>query len=332
MRHVVSGRRAIVARRPSSPSLWHRSLTMIVAAILGLASVGALLITSEVAYSTPTQSSYSIWPNSFVPTVPADPDTDKVEVGTRLRVSQSGYITHLRFYKSSQNSGPHVGKLWSSRGTVLARATFPRSSGAGWRTVALAEPVPVSAGREYVVSYLAPNGRYADDTDVFANGAIVQSYALTAYRGVYSYGGGFPTQTWRNSSYYVDVVFAANATSASPSRANPSSQSSTPIASPTGASAKPSPIVTSTQTSSPTQSETMTPTATLSPTVSATATSTAKPNGSVPLGCAGRPEFLRLPRFDKYRTRSWHVVRSRSRRQAIRFRMDVVGQHRRGYC
>ena len=74
-----------------------------------------------------------------------------------------------------------------------------------------------------------------------------------------------------------------------------SSQSSTPIASPTSASAKPSPIVTSTQTSSPTQGETMTPTATLPPTVSATATSTAKPNGSVPLGCAGRPSSCGYP-------------------------------------
>src|SRR6476659_236370 len=111
----------------------------------------AILITStHEASSAPLRpSSYSIWPNSVVPRVPADPDTNQVEVGTRFRVSQPGYITHLRFYKSLQNSGPQVGKLWSSSGKLLARATFPTSSGAGWRTVALATPVPVPAGSEY---------------------------------------------------------------------------------------------------------------------------------------------------------------------------------------
>jgi len=271
---------------------------MIVAAILGLALLAAMLIASthEASSSPLTPSSYSIWPNSVVPRVPADSDTNRVEVGTRFRVSQAGYITHLRFYKSSQNSGPQVGKLWSSSGKLLARATFPTSSGAGWRTVALATPVPVPAGSEYVVSYLAPAGRYADDVDVFANGAAVKSHALTAYRGVYSYGGGFPTQTWRNSNYYVDVVFATNETSPT-SPAATTSQSSEPVTGPTStAPPKPSPTRTGTQTSPPTQTETLTPTETLSPTVpTASATPTLQSNGSVPLGCAGRPSSCGYP-------------------------------------
>ena len=37
-----------------------------------------------------------------------------VELGTRFRTSAAGSVTALRFYKHSQNTGTHVGSLWSS--------------------------------------------------------------------------------------------------------------------------------------------------------------------------------------------------------------------------
>jgi hypothetical protein len=36
----------------------------------------------------------------------------------------AGYITGLRFYKGSLNTGPHIGHLWSATGALLAEATF----------------------------------------------------------------------------------------------------------------------------------------------------------------------------------------------------------------
>jgi len=36
----------------------------------------------------------------------------------------NGYITGIRFYKGVNNTGTHLGHLWSSAGTLLASATF----------------------------------------------------------------------------------------------------------------------------------------------------------------------------------------------------------------
>ena len=43
--------------------------------------------------------------------------------------NSDGNITGIRFYKGPQNTGTHVGDLWSSTGTKLASATFANESG-----------------------------------------------------------------------------------------------------------------------------------------------------------------------------------------------------------
>ena len=43
-----------------------------------------------------------------------------VELGTKFRADVNGYITAIRFYKSPQNIGPHIGNLWTATGTLLA--------------------------------------------------------------------------------------------------------------------------------------------------------------------------------------------------------------------
>ena len=39
-----------------------------------------------------------------------------IEVGMKIRSSQAGYITALRFYKQPNNTGTHVGHLWTAGG------------------------------------------------------------------------------------------------------------------------------------------------------------------------------------------------------------------------
>ena len=39
----------------------------------------------------------------------------------KFRATQAGYITGIRFYKGSGNTGTHVGSLWSKTGTLLGR-------------------------------------------------------------------------------------------------------------------------------------------------------------------------------------------------------------------
>src|SRR5262249_2324355 len=73
---------------------------------------------------------------------PAASDVHSIEVGVKFRSDVAGYILGLRFYKGSGNTGSHVGTLWNSSGTVLARATFSGESASGWQQVNFASPVP----------------------------------------------------------------------------------------------------------------------------------------------------------------------------------------------
>jgi hypothetical protein len=130
----------------------------------------------------------------------------------------AGYITGVRFYKGSGNTGTHVGYLWSSTGTLLASATFTSETASGWQQVNFSTPVAIAAGTTYVASYLAPNGHYAYDEGYFANSGVDNGvlHALSSPaaggNGVFLYGaGGFPSQSWDATNYWVDVVFSTSA-------------------------------------------------------------------------------------------------------------------------
>lgn len=149
---------------------------------------------------------------SAVPATPSAADTAPVELGTRFVPAADGQVTAIRFYKGPQNTGTHVGTLWTSTGTELARVTFSDETASGWQTAVLDEPVAVSAGSAYVVSYLAPEGGYSASSEFF--GEDWTAGPLTApgeANGVFRYGGGFPTGTWRSTNYFVDVQFQVSA-------------------------------------------------------------------------------------------------------------------------
>ncbi len=86
----------------------------------------------------------------------------------KFQPESDGFITALRFYKGPANTGPHVGHLWTSGGTLLAQATFTGETATGWQQVALATPVAVTAGTTYVASYHTDSGHYAFDVNYFA--------------------------------------------------------------------------------------------------------------------------------------------------------------------
>src|SRR3954453_12227999 len=138
-------------------------------------------------------------------------------LGLEFRTSQAGFITGIRFYKSSANTGTHTGTLWSRTGTRLATATFAGESGSGWQQVNFASPVAVSANTTYVASYFTPVGHYSVDENYFASAATTRG-PLTALangtdgaNGVYRYGAsGFPSSSYRSSNYWVDTVFTTN--------------------------------------------------------------------------------------------------------------------------
>jgi len=40
------------------------------------------------------------------------PNTSNVELGMKFQSSESGYVTGIRFYKGTGNTGTHTGTLW----------------------------------------------------------------------------------------------------------------------------------------------------------------------------------------------------------------------------
>ena len=90
--------------------------------------------------------------------------------------------------------------------------TFTNETATGWQTATLPTPITVTEGTTYVVSYLAPQGRYSYTPGFFTSS--VDAGDLTApstNNGRYLYGasGGFPTFSWNATNYFVDVVFKA---------------------------------------------------------------------------------------------------------------------------
>ncbi|MCR2793564.1 DUF4082 domain-containing protein [Microbacterium sp. zg.Y625] len=172
-----------------------------------------------------------------------DADTASVELGMRFSPKVDGTITGIRFFKTSGNDGPHRGTLWDADGEVLSRVTFAETSAEGWQLARLSAPVEVTAGGEYVVSYLATRGRYAAEDHFFDQGIDSPYLSVPAGAGVYAYGpGGFPTDNYLNSNYYVDIVFAPASTAPTPA----------PSPSPTPVPTTPAPTPRPTATPSPT--------------------------------------------------------------------------------
>jgi hypothetical protein len=74
----------------------------------------------------------SIWSSSTTPTTISASDRNSTALGVKFRSNTAGSITGIRFYKGRQNTGTHVGNLWSATGTNLATATFTNETASGW--------------------------------------------------------------------------------------------------------------------------------------------------------------------------------------------------------
>jgi hypothetical protein len=155
---------------------------------------------------------------SAAPALASANDSGAVELGVKFRASANGFITGLRFYKGAQNTGTHIGHLWTATGTLLGSVTFAGETATGWQQASFPSPIAVTANTVYVASYYAPRGGYAFTGGFFAGTAGVTRGPLnapgtgTSPNGVFRYGpSGFPNQTYNAANYWVDVVFAATA-------------------------------------------------------------------------------------------------------------------------
>jgi methionine-rich copper-binding protein CopC len=201
--------------------------TSYTATVSGAKDLAGNTMTAPVTWSFTTAAAAgacpcTIWPSSATPGTVAADDDSAVELGVRFRSDVNGYITGLRFYKASTNTGTHIANLWTNSGTKLATANFTGETASGWQLVNFTGPVPIVANTTYVASYYAPVGRYSFNDNFFT--AAVNNPPLHALangtdgaNGVYHYGASaFPTDTFQASNYWVDVVMNQSANDTTP--------------------------------------------------------------------------------------------------------------------
>jgi hypothetical protein len=173
----------------------------------------SIMITSPPAF-------YTIWTPASVPAT-ADAGADSpVELGVLFKSDVNGTISGIRFYKSVNNTGTHVGNLWSNSGTLLSSATFSSETASGWQQVSFPTPVAITANTVYVASYHTTVGYYSEDQNYFASAGVdnpplhALQNSVSGSNGVFAYGTNsvFPNTGFNSSNYWVDIVFTPSAT------------------------------------------------------------------------------------------------------------------------
>ena len=157
----------------------------------------------------------SIWSSSTTPGTVDSADASSGEFGVKFVPDYDGYITGIRFYKASTNSGTHIGHLWSSTGALLASATFTGETPSGWQQVNFSAPVLVTANTTYVASYFTSSGHYSVDVGYFGTGGVddpplhALADGISGSDGVFTYGSTpiFPSSSFGASNYWADVIY-----------------------------------------------------------------------------------------------------------------------------
>jgi uncharacterized repeat protein (TIGR01451 family) len=153
----------------------------------------------------------SILPPSAFPVNPHQFDYPGT-FGMKFRSDVAGKITGIRFYKGPGNTGPHIGLLYSSTGTLLAQATFTGETASGWQQVDF-PGVTISPNTTYVAAFWSATG-YAFSNNYFATGvdnpplrALASSAADPNGVSIYGPVPAFPNVGFNAANYWVDVVF-----------------------------------------------------------------------------------------------------------------------------
>ena len=152
------------------------------------------------------------------PAGPTENDALALELGVKFRTNTAGSITGIRFYKTTGNSGTHIGELYSSTGTRLAQATFTGETATGWQQVLFSTPVTITAGTTYVAAYFSSSGNYTSTINYFTTAVVDGPITALAdgtdgSNGVYKYSttAVFPSSTYQKSNYWVDAIFSSGA-------------------------------------------------------------------------------------------------------------------------
>lgn len=182
--------------------------------------VGGLLVLPDHRVQASNPYPYTIWGASATPENSSANDSGAVELGVKFRSDVSANVTGVRFYKGTANTGEHIGNLWSMDGTRLATATFGSETPSGWQQVNFTTPAPINAGQTYIASYHTNTGHYSTNLVYFQSTGVdnpplhALASGVDGANGVYTYGGtsAFPSSSYRDGNYWVDVVLTATLT------------------------------------------------------------------------------------------------------------------------
>jgi hypothetical protein len=211
-----------------------RRVSARVRAACGVA-VGAGLIAAGLGFGGSTTAAVlppkqTIWSIAAPAGAKVDADAGSVELGTPFKAAVAGTVTGVRFWKTAENAGPHVGNLWSATGARLATVTFKNETASGWQTAAFPTPVGIAAGQQYVISYHAPKGRYVATSKFTGKSVSPYLSVVSGHSGAYVYGStsAFPSQEWNGTQYWVDVLFQPSGSVTTPKPTATATPTATP--------------------------------------------------------------------------------------------------------
>jgi hypothetical protein len=128
-----------------------------------------------------------------------------LELGMKFTADRPFSVVRLRYYQDKP-TGAHTGHLWDGSGTLLATAAFTTDTVTGWHEVTLPSPVPIAANTAYVVSYSTSVG-FAWSGGYFNSAKDSPPLHAPVGAGTFATAlNAFPTMTFMNSNYWVDVV------------------------------------------------------------------------------------------------------------------------------
>lgn len=150
----------------------------------------------------------------FTTQVPAFETTDGVsyELGMKFQSAKAGQINAIRYWKAVNETGTHIGRIWTATGAQLAQVTFLNETASGWQQ-ALNTPVSIQANTTYVVT-VSCNSYFGDTFDALATSVVNGDLSSVAdgNNGVFGNLNSLPTGSYRNSNYFRDIVFVAGST------------------------------------------------------------------------------------------------------------------------
>ncbi|WP_407647142.1 DUF4082 domain-containing protein [Goekera deserti] len=200
---------------PAAALAGSTTYTLAVPAATDLAG-NALAAASSGTFSTVTPPCpCSLFGSADVPPTAAVTATTATERGMKFSSLTGGWVTAVRFHKGTGATGVHTGSVWTTGGQRLATVRFSDETATGWQTATLAQPVQVTAGTTYVVSYTAPAGRWSETPSYFAtarsSGNLSSPATSATANGVSGAAGAYPSTSGSGANYWVDVVLVTSA-------------------------------------------------------------------------------------------------------------------------